>query len=228
VDTEIYNTYLSVRVVEIKYKDDDPNKAIVGKTPIKGAELRILADVSPGVEVVTDKSGRHTLQVLPSSSIKLVAKKTDYIANEKTISTLIYGPMTGDTTINVEVALDKIQYDKEIVLESIYYDYNRWEIRKDAKPSLDTLKTILDLNPELNIQLASHTDCRGEVDYNLNLSQKRAESAVNYLISTGIDATRLKAKGMGKSAVEINCNCDDCTEEQHQQNRRTTFKILRN
>ena len=91
---------------------------------------------------------------------------------------------------------------------------------------MDELSQILKQNPQIKIQLASHTDCRGEDDYNQDLSQKRAQSAVEYIISTGIEPIRIKAIGYGEGQLFIDCNCDDCTEDQHQQNRRTTFKII--
>ena len=115
--------------------------------------------------------------------------------------------------------------NQEITLENIYYDYDKWDIRSDAEPSLNLLVKVLNENPTISIQLASHTDCRGDDDYNKNLSSKRAQSAVNYLISRGIAPSRLLAQGYGKERPAINCGCDDCTEDEHQANRRTTFKI---
>ena len=79
---------------------------------------------------------------------------------------------------------------------------------------------------QIKIQLSSHTDCRGNDDYNATLSQKRAESAVNYMISKGIDANRLGAKGYGESQPAASCECKKCSEDEHQANRRTTFKVL--
>ena len=124
------------------------------------------------------------------------------------------------------MVLSKIFSNVEITLDNIYYNYNKWNIRDDAKPTLDSLTTILTNNPQINIQLSSHTDCRGDDEYNQILSQKRAEAAINYIASKGIPLSRLNAKGFGENALSINCNCDDCTEEEHQVNRRTTFKIL--
>ena len=91
---------------------------------------------------------------------------------------------------------------------------------------MDSLITILKQNPSINIQLSSHTDCRGATNYNEKLSQRRAEAAVQYLIQNGINTERLVAKGYGESKLEINCKCSDCTEEEHQRNRRTTFLVL--
>ena len=126
----------------------------------------------------------------------------------------------------VEIVLDKIYKNKEITLENIYYDYNKWDIRSDAQPTLNKLADILAQNPQIRIQLSSHTDCRGNDAYNETLSQKRAESAVNYLISKGLDASRLVAKGYGESQPAITCDCKKCTEDEYQANRRTTFKVL--
>ena len=122
---------------------------------------------------------------------------------------------------------EKIVYNKEITLDNIYYDYNSAVIRKDAQPTLDSLSQLLTLNPTMQIQLSSHTDCRGELDFNQDLSQRRAQSAVNYLLSIGIKQERLSAVGYGESNPAVTCECGDCNEEQHQTNRRTTFKILK-
>ena len=111
-------------------------------------------------------------------------------------------------------------------LENIYYDFSKYEIREDAKPTLDMLVRMLRENPETKIQLSSHTDCRGNDAYNEWLSQKRAESAVNYLIEKGVDVDRLTAKGYGETRPTNTCSCNNCSEEEHQANRRTTFTIL--
>jgi len=122
--------------------------------------------------------------------------------------------------------LDRIFTGREIVLENIYYDYDQDAIRDDAKPTLDALVRILQDNPAIRIQLASHTDCRGSESYNQSLSQRRAESAVRYLVQKGILSERLIAKGYGESKPANECKCAKCSEEEHQQNRRTTFMVL--
>ena len=132
-----------------------------------------------------------------------------------------------DTTINLDykVVLVPLIIDREFVLDNVYYDYDKWDIREDAKFALDHLYEILISNPKINIVVVSHTDCRGEDQYNLNLSQKRAHSVVSYLISKGIPSNRLQSNGVGELDPAINCNCSTCTEEEHQKNRRTTFRI---
>ncbi len=219
------DVYISVRVVEVQYENNDPNGRIIGKEPLNDVVLSVKY-LDDNDQVTTDKNGRYTAQALSQASYTITATKDGYLTDAKTLSTRIPPLMKNDTTINLEIPLEKIRYDAEIVLESIYYDYNKWDIRKDAKPSLDTLKNLLLLNPSLNIELASHTDCRGEDDYNEYLSQKRAQSAVQYLEQSGITPNRLTARGYGELKPSINCNCDDCSEDQHQANRRTTFRIL--
>ena len=86
----------------------------------------------------------------------------------------------------IKVPLDKIVIDKAIVLENIYYDLDKWYIRPDAAKELDKLVAILKDNPEIKIELSSHTDSRNTAEYNLELSKKRAQSAVDYLVSKGI------------------------------------------
>lgn len=137
-------------------------------------------------------------------------------------------PDTTDFTVTYRYRkiMDPIIANKEIVLKNIYYDYDRWNIRPDARPVLDSLATLLFNNPTINIELTSHTDCRGELDYNNDLSQKRAESAVNYLVSKGVTQERLTARGYGETVPVINCECETCTEDEHQANRRTAFKVL--
>jgi peptidoglycan-associated lipoprotein len=85
----------------------------------------------------------------------------------------------------------------------------------------------LEENPTLKFELGSHTDARGNDEYNLKLSQKRADAVVEYLIQKGISAERLIAQGYGETQIINRCvNGVDCSEEEHQQNRRTTFKVL--
>ncbi len=133
-----------------------------------------------------------------------------------------------DLSLPRDLLLDKLEVNKTYRLENIYYDFDKWNIRKDAEPSLDNLVRLMKENP-LNIELSSHTDCRGSVGYNQVLSQKRAESAVSYIVLKGINPDRITAKGYGKSQLLNKCNCAkdvQCTEPEHQLNRRTEFRIL--
>ena len=112
--------------------------------------------------------------------------------------------------------------NKSIVLDNIYYDLNKSEIRPDAARELDKLVIIMKDNPSISIELSSHTDDRSSVDYNQDLSQRRAESAVVYIIDKGVNENRIIAKGYGESQLLIT---NAKNEEEHQINRRTEFKI---
>lgn len=115
-----------------------------------------------------------------------------------------------------------------IELENVYYDYDQSFIRKDAAVDLDHVVGLLRQYPSLEIELGSHTDARGSAAYNEALSQQRAEAAVQYIVSKGIDARRLSARGYGETKLVNHC-ADDvaCAEEEHQRNRRTEIKITR-
>ncbi len=133
---------------------------------------------------------------------------------------------TMNDTVFIDLIFERIVIDKPIVIENIYYDYNKWNIRHDAAIELDKIVTLLTDNPQIIIELGSHTDSRGTKIYNENLSQRRAESAVQYIISKGISKDRITAKGYGE--YELVNNCSDgvqCTEPEHQMNRRTEFKV---
>lgn len=136
------------------------------------------------------------------------------------------GNSNGTLLANVE--LDPLFVGKKIELEKIYYDLAKWNIREDAAEELDKVGVFLKDNPRLNIELGSHTDSRGKAAYNMDLSQKRAESAVRYLRNnSGIRKNRTTFKGYGETQLVNHCaDGVDCTDEEHQQNRRTELKIL--
>lgn len=136
----------------------------------------------------------------------------------------------GKDTIFVDETfyLEEIVIEKVIVLENIYYDYNKWDIRPDAELELNKLVQLLKDNPSIELELSSHTDSRGNDDYNMLLSKRRAESAVKYIYSQGIDSTRIVANYYGESKLLNHCsNGVQCPEELHQQNRRTEIKVTK-
>lgn len=135
-----------------------------------------------------------------------------------------------DTSMNLSLPktllLDKLEVDKVFRIENIYYDFDKWEIRPDAAVELNKLVQIMNENP-ITIELGSHTDSRGSNMYNSRLSQNRAESAVYYIISQGISANRIFARGYGESKLTNRCSDGVlCSDEEHQANRRTEFRIL--
>jgi outer membrane protein OmpA-like peptidoglycan-associated protein len=132
--------------------------------------------------------------------------------------------MVTDITFEQDLVLEQIILEKPIALDNIYYDLDKSDIRTDAAKELDKLVTTMNDNPEVSIELSSHTDARADNDYNMNLSQRRAQSAVNYIVSQGIEQGRLVARGYGETRLII---ADAQTEDEHQVNRRTEFKVTR-
>ncbi len=126
-----------------------------------------------------------------------------------------------------DIELDSIIIGKAIKIDNIYFDLAKWNIRADAAIELDKIVKLLNDNPEIVIELSSHTDSRASSKYNETLSDKRAKSSAAYIISKGIAESRITGKGYGEYML-IN-KCADgvkCTEKEHQQNRRTEFKVV--
>jgi len=127
-----------------------------------------------------------------------------------------------ETGYDMDFELTKIEKKKEIVLNNIYYDFDKATLRPESMEELNKLASMLKETPEVTVQISSHTDSRGDGNYNLKLSDRRAQAVVDYLIKQGTDKQRLIAKGYGEGNLLVP---NAKTEEQHQQNRRTTFRV---
>ena len=230
-------------------KDDSPEHKKI-EYVLRGKSYTLDADSAqvtlPGVRVrlmtknleqvddmITGRGGIFEFPVDPEVEYVLIGEKTDFFTTRKDFSTVGEGVNPEDLTerylkkqFDSFVQLDPIVKDATIVLENILYDLNKADIRADAAAELDKLVQLLVDNPDIKIELSSHTDSRAPDQYNLDLSQRRAQSAVDYIVSKGIAADRLVAKGYGESRLVNGCSNDvECTEEQHQENRRTEFKV---
>ncbi|MBK8722428.1 MAG: OmpA family protein [Saprospiraceae bacterium] len=206
----------------------DPNSKVKARKPLANADVNVSFGNNKAKSFKTGEDGFFTFDMDENTEYLLYAFKDNYLRKDGRFSTvgIAKDPANPIQKYEVELVLDQIFKNKEIVLDNIYYDFDKSDIREDAKPTLNQLANTLKQNPSIKIQLSSHTDCRGNEGYNEELSQRRAQSAVDYLISLGINANRLIAKGYGESNPAVICNCSNCTEEEHQKNRRTTFKIL--
>ena len=112
-------------------------------------------------------------------------------------------------------------------LENIFYDLDKYFIRADAAKDLDKVAVFMKEHPEIKIELRSFTDSRSSSAYNLKLSERRARAAFDYLVRKGVAASRMEANGYGETELVNDCADDvNCTETDHQRNRRTEFKIL--
>ncbi len=195
------------------------------QTPLDSATVFLLNSKTNEVLVLkTNSKGYFESQVDKGVHYVIKGMKSSYFDDCMSLS-VPDDKTTLANKISRDLYLDKYGLNQVFKIENIYYDLNKWFIREDAKPSLDKLIRILKQYP-INVELGSHTDCRASSAYNNTLSQKRAESAVKYIIENGIDPKRLTYKGYGETHL-IN-KCADgvaCTEAEHQANRRTEFKI---
>ncbi|MFD0931512.1 OmpA family protein [Psychroflexus salinarum] len=156
-------------------------------------------------------------------------QKFDLQVNMKDYQSQSISMRVPETQMLIKVALEpevsQAEAEMLILQERIFFEYDDATIRPEAALELDKLISILKENPELNIKVISHTDERGSKAYNMELSQKRAENTVNYLVENGIDASRLTSEGKGKTEPVNNCD-SGCSEEEHEENRRSEFKVV--
>lgn len=215
-----------------EYADPNNSKSeVIGTSPIEEAVVEVLGLNLESViaeRLITDEKGQFSLELEQSSEYKVSGSKVDFFSDYKNVKTLRVDENMKDTLrVNVELVLNRIFKQQEITLDNIYYDLDSFAIRDDAKPVLNELSALLAENPSIQIELGSHTDSRGQDKYNQELSQNRAQAVVTYLARTGIDGRRMVAKGYGETALVNGCaDGVECEEFEHQQNRRTTFKVL--
>ena len=228
-EDRVITLYLAGKILEHVFSiEDNPNSDIVSKKAIPFPNIKVTDEDNNDLNVTSNDKGLFISNLTLGKTYKIFAQKQGYLNSSLLINTKDYNisPKADSYTINAEIILDKIYKGQEVILENIYYDFNESFIREDAKPTLDALVIKLKENPQISIELSSHTDCRGEVEYNQELSQNRAQAAVDYLILKGVNKSKLLAKGYGESNPIDSCECTSCEEDQHQKNRRTSFKIL--
>jgi len=192
------------------------------------------------VEVITDASGKFDFCYECDCDYVLTGDKANFLGDKKPLSTFKIrcgDPLTetlwltpamdkrGNTLADMDP--DKLKPGSVIELRNIFYDFDKDYIRGDAKSDLEELVALLNKYPSMRVSIGSHTDARASDSYNIDLSQRRAQSAVDYLLSRGIRSDRLEAKGYGETRVRNKCKNDIwCSEYDHQRNRRTEFTII--
>jgi outer membrane protein OmpA-like peptidoglycan-associated protein len=197
----------------------------VDQRPIAGATVTLENERDGSIEtIITGVDGRYVFQPVRDGKYSVTAVKDNYAINTESIGKI----KNSKKNISVEQNFGMIGEGDIFRLDNIYYDLDKSEIRTDAKKELDNkVIPILKKYPDIQIELRSHTDSRASEEYNLRLSAERAKSVVDCLIKKGISSSRLTAQGYGET--ELVNECDDsvkCSEVEHQQNRRTEFKIL--
>ncbi|WP_216690481.1 OmpA family protein [Hymenobacter siberiensis] len=199
--------------------------------PLAGATVTVTSSNGQRLSAVSGPDGKFNLKLDSVTSYNMLAERAGDFSARTALSTVGRKPsqdalpnLTNDIQLPVTLTLNKIVLAKAIEVKDILYDYNKYDIRPDAAIRLDTLVQTLMDNPKISIELSSHTDQRGKDAYNMKLSQQRAQAAVDYIVSKGIDKARITAKGYGETRPLV---LKPTTEEEYQRNRRTEFKVTR-
>lgn len=195
--------------------------------PISGLKV-FLYNKNTGKEdaVVSDENGAFVFYLDQESDYTLRGDLDKFFSRQEgEISTK---GVKESTIYNVKFEVERAEEAYLVRLNNIYYDFDKYAIRKDAEPELMKVVEFMNKVGDVNVQMQAHTDSRGKADYNMQLSVKRANAARDYLMQQGVDKERLSARGFGKTQL-LNLCADGvkCTEEEHQLNRRTEFKVIR-
>jgi outer membrane protein OmpA-like peptidoglycan-associated protein len=204
-------------------------------TKVPNAQVRIVNETTGTEDLLqTGSNGDFDFCLPAASDFTIHAEKEGYAKGVTKLSTVgTSNSQTLDVLIRLQPVSEKIMTEpiKEgsiIVLENIYYDFNEFFIRRGAARELDALAQLMLTYPSMEVELIAHTDSRGSEKYNLDLSLNRAESAQRYLIQKGVAESRIRAFGYGESQIRNHCKEGvECTDEEHQYNRRTEVKIAR-
>ncbi|RQO29996.1 flagellar motor protein MotB [Taibaiella sp. KBW10] len=176
---------------------------------------------------ISDQNGKFAFQLDAGADYNLVANEDGKFSQTELVTTK--GLDRSKTVfVTLKLGVCDLKEGEAFVVKNIFYDFDAANIRPDAALVLNNIVMVMKNNPKMTIELSSHTDSRGDKNYNNTLSQQRAESAVNYLVSKGIARKRLVAKGYGEARLVNGCKDGvSCTEQEHEQNRRTEIKILK-
>lgn len=213
--------------------------------PINDAVVQLIASDGTTIRTNTGDAGDFRFMLKEDVDYIFLASKDGYLNGKEKETT-----RGQDKSKEFLTTILMTSIDKPIELPNIFYDFNKWDLRPESMVSLDKLVETLNDNPNVTIELMSHTDSRDTEEYNIELSQKRAQSVVDYLIEKGIDPERLSAKGYGESSPKVvdeelaseypflkegfilneqfidQLPNDEQKEIAHQINRRTEFRVL--
>jgi peptidoglycan-associated lipoprotein len=205
--------------------------------PLVNSYVRVVGSDGSSFEANTDGNGSFIFgangderYINPDVNYSIEVGKEKYLVAKDNISTV---NLSGESTNFVkEFFLQPVIEGKGISMPEVQYELAKWQLLPQSRDSLDYLYNIMSDNPTIVVQLEAHTDSRGSDANNQNLSQKRAQSCVDYLISKGIPGARMKARGFGESRLKISdaqiaaAGSKEEKERLHQLNRRTEFSIL--
>lgn len=202
--------------INVKVMDEYTDK------PIAGAAVALYdTNENKLTSGVTNANGMAVLLAACDVAHIVQATAADYESNAEEIAAANDIEMSTNITLR---PIEAILQDDRVVLNPIYFDLDKHNIKPQAAFELDKLVAAMKKYPNLKIKVESHTDERASDAYNLELSNRRAQATVQYVISKGIDSDRISGEGKGENFLAVDCN--PCTEAQHQKNRRSEFIIV--
>ena len=217
-----FNAYLCEQVIEGTVTDKRTSE------PLADANVRLLdGDGKLLKEATSDQDGNYKFEsVICQRTYTVVGTKDDYKQDQKIIAT----NDVNDISNKADLSLEPLIIDNQIVINPIFFDFDKSNIRTDAQYELENIVDVLRKHPTMVIKIESHTDSRGRDKYNMKLSDRRAKSTRDYLLSRDIEASRIEsAIGFGESQLLNKCsNGVKCSKDEHQLNRRSYFYILKN
>lgn len=218
-DIYSFNTTLCKQIITGVARDAKTDIILTGVT------VRLIDDTGKVInEMNTKDSGEYTFEVECNKTYTVVGNKPDYKEDKETVIT----SDDNEKENTADLILEPLIIDNQIVINPIFFDYDKSNIRTDAQYELENIVDVMRKHPVMIIKIESHTDSRGGDNYNLKLSDRRAKSTRDYIISRGVDANRIEsAIGYGETQLLNKCaNKVKCSEEEHQLNRRSYFYII--
>ena len=194
---------------------------------LPGVTVNLINEIGKVIETAeTDENGRYEFSnVNCDTNYTVIGSKVDFKEDQQSVIT----DNINQKVNQADLALESLIINNQIVINPIFFDFDKSNIRTDAQYELENIVDVLRTHPEMIIKIESHTDSRGRDKYNMKLSNKRAQSTKDYILSRGIAPSRIQsAIGYGETQLLNKCsNKVKCTEEEHQLNRRSYFYILK-
>jgi outer membrane protein OmpA-like peptidoglycan-associated protein len=210
------------------------------KTPVEGVSIKVKDNrFNTTFDLATAESGfvsrsEPSYKIGDAVDLQISLSKDGYLNKTVQLKTTVNSNVVNVSEL-LDLALSKLAVGGDlndlIEINPIYFDLGKFSIRKDAAVELDKIVSIMNQYPKMKIELGSHTDCRSSVASNQKLSDRRAKASADYIKKKITDPNRINGVGYGESKLKVNCPCEgnvksDCSEEEHQKNRRTEFIII--
>lgn len=219
-DIYSFGTYECKQLVEGIVRNND------NMEPVPNATVQKIDATGKIIEEITaSENGEYSFELNCNETYTILAKKEDFKDDKKELTT------TGENekSNEVDLYLTPLILDNQIVINPIFFDFDKWNIRTDAKYELENIVDVMRQHPTMVIKIESHTDSRGSDRYNEKLSDRRAKSTRDYLLSRGIAKDRIES-AIGYGEYQLLNECADgvkCSKEKHQENRRSYFYIVK-